>query len=189
MEIPRSIHLGSNDGRLLLRPYELLDAAEMYDAVNTSRAELSPWMDWCTPGYAIRDTRDWLKSLPAAWERRDIFGFGIFDAATNQFLGGCGLSHIQWDYKLGNLGYWVRSDRTRQGIATQAAIAVARFGIEILSLRRIEIVVAVDNTASRRVAEKTGARFEGVLRNRIKIGDRNVDAAMYSLIPGDFETI
>jgi RimJ/RimL family protein N-acetyltransferase len=37
------------------------------------------------------------------------------------------------------------------------------------------------------VAEKTGATFEGILRNRIKIGDRNLDAAMHSLIPGDFE--
>jgi RimJ/RimL family protein N-acetyltransferase len=36
------------------------------------------------------------------------------------------------------------------------------------------------------VAEKTGARFEGILRKRLKLGDRNIDAAMYSLIPDDF---
>jgi len=33
----------------------------------------------------------------------------------------------------------------------------------ILSLRRLELLVAIDNVASRRVAEKIGATFEGVL--------------------------
>ena len=32
-----------------------------------------------------------------------------------------------------------------------------------MGLRRLELPVAVDNVASRRVAEKAGARFEGVL--------------------------
>ncbi len=186
MDIPRTIHLSSNDGRLLLRPYEVSDAADMYEAVIASRSELSPWMDWCTPQYAIQDTREWLQSLPDAWKQGEIYGFGIFDAGTEQFVGGCGLNHILWDYKLANLGYWVRSERTREGIATRAAIVVARFGIEKLGLRRVEIIAAVENAASRRVAEKTGAQFEGILRNRIKIGDQNLDTAMYSLIPDDF---
>jgi ribosomal-protein-serine acetyltransferase len=187
MNIPRSIHLNSSDGRLLLRPYELDDAPEIYEAVIISKTELSPWMDWCTPQYSIQDTRDWLLTLPGAWGRREIYGFAVLNAVTQQFLGGCGLSHFQWDYKLANLGYWVRSDRTAEGIATEAALTVARFGIEGLGLRRVEIIVAMDNSASRRVAEKTGAKFEGILRNRIKIGDRNFDAAMHSLIPDDFE--
>jgi ribosomal-protein-serine acetyltransferase len=186
MAISRSIRLNSNDARLLLRPYELSDAENVFAAVIASRADLSPWMDWCTPQYSIEDTRHWLESLPAAWERREIFGFGVFDAGTEQFVGGCGLNHIQWDYKLGNLGYWVRSERTKEGIATQAALTVARFGLESLGLRRVEIIAATINGASRRVAEKTGARFEGVLRKRIKIGDRNLDAAMYSLVDDDF---
>ena len=143
MDIPRSIHLRSSDGRLLLRPYELADAAEMCQAVIASRAELSPWMDWCIPQYAIQDTRQWLKSLPGAWERREIYGFGVFDAGNEQFLGGCGLNHILWDYKLANLGYWVRSERTRDGIATQAAITVA--------------AVRADNGSARTVPSRAGS--------------------------------
>lgn len=187
MGIPRDVRLRSPDGRLLLRPYELDDADALFEAVDFSRAELAPWMDWCTPDYAIADTRAWLPKHPEAWERKELFGFVILDASDETVLGGCGLNNIIWSYRIANLGYWVRSDRTREGVATAAAVAVARFGLEQLDLRRIEIVVAVGNTASRRVAEKTGARFEGVLRNRIKIGDRSLDAAMHSLIPEDFE--
>jgi hypothetical protein len=70
-------------------------------------------------------------------------------------------------------------------VATEAAILVAQFGFQELGLRRVEIVTGVENSASRRVAEKASAHFEGILRRRIKLGDRNIDAAMYSLIPED----
>jgi len=62
-----------------------------------------------------------------------------------------------------NVGYWVRTGQTGQGIATAAVRRVARFGFEDLGLRRLELLVAVDNLASRRVAEKVGATFEGIL--------------------------
>jgi ribosomal-protein-serine acetyltransferase len=62
-----------------------------------------------------------------------------------------------------NVGYWVRTGHTGQGIATAAVRLVARFGFEDLGLLRLELLIAVDNPASRRVAEKVGATFEGVL--------------------------
>ncbi|MGD2050324.1 MAG: GNAT family N-acetyltransferase [Chloroflexota bacterium] len=108
MNISRAIELKSNEGHLLLRPYEFDDAATIYEAVNVSREELAPWMDWCTPEYTIRDTKKWLEGLPAAWERGELFGFGIFDGTTGQFLGGCGLNRILWGYRMANLTYWVR---------------------------------------------------------------------------------
>ena len=72
-------------------------------------------------------------------------------------------------------------------MATEATILLATFGFKELGLRRIEIVTDIENKASRRVAEKAGAQFEGILRKRLKFGDRNIDAAMYSLIPEDYE--
>jgi ribosomal-protein-serine acetyltransferase len=62
-----------------------------------------------------------------------------------------------------NVGYWVRTRQTGQGIATAAVRLIARFGFEDLGLRRLELFIAVDNVASRRLAEKVGATFEGVL--------------------------
>lgn len=186
MTLNRDVKLTTDSGRLILRPYVLDDASAIFEAVDCSRAELEPWMDWCTPEYSIEDALAWLRHLPAAWRAEEIFGFGVFGGERGQFLGGCGLSNILWPYRLANLGYWIRSDRTGEGIATEAARRVARFGVEVLGLRRIEIVAAEHNHASRRVAVKTGATFEGILRNRIKVGDRSLDAAMYSLIPEDF---
>ena len=46
-----------------------------------------------------------------------------------------------------NLGYWVRTDATRRGIATAATRRLARWAFEALGLRRVEIVIAPGNAA------------------------------------------
>ncbi|MGL5096173.1 MAG: GNAT family N-acetyltransferase, partial [Planctomycetia bacterium] len=50
------------------------------------------------------------------------------------------------------------------------------------NLVRLEIVAAVDNHASRRVAEKAGAVFEGIARRRLLVHGASHDAAVYSLV-------
>ena len=60
---------------------------------------------------------------------------------------------------------------------------MAAYGFEKLGLTRLEIVAAEQNARSRKVAEKAGARFEGILHNRLVIRGVAIPAAMYSLIP------
>ncbi len=86
---------------------------------------------------------------------------------------------------MANLGYWVRTGKAGQGIATAATLLCARFAFEDLGMQRVEISIAIENEASCRVAEKAGATKEGVLRNRLKLLDRQHDAYMYSLIPSE----
>lgn len=68
----------------------------------------------------------------------------------------------------------------------RAAKLIARFAFEKANLIRTEIVIAVGNDASKRVAEKVGAHYEGVLLNRMVIGTEIRDAHMFSLLPSDF---
>ena len=86
------------------------------------------------------------------------------------------------------MGYWVRSTHAGRGIATTAARLASGYAFANLGLARIEIVALPDNVASRRVAEKLGARFECIARNRLQFGDETRDAAMYSLVPDDLRT-
>jgi RimJ/RimL family protein N-acetyltransferase len=95
------------------------------------------------------------------------------------------LNQFNHDHNFANLGYWVRSDSTGRGIATASALLAAHLGFEDLGLHRIEIVAAVENVASRKVAEKTKAKREGVSRNRLLLHNRPQDAVMYSLVVAD----
>ncbi|MBI4220354.1 MAG: GNAT family N-acetyltransferase, partial [Chloroflexi bacterium] len=109
----------------------------------------------------------------------------ITDARTGQFLGGCGLNGLDPTNRRANLFYWVRSSATGRGVATAAVKLLARYGFERMELLRIEILVEVGNDASKRVAEKSGARFEGTLRNRLYHQGRVRDSYLFSLILSD----
>jgi len=172
------------DEDIILRPFRLSDATQLYRAVQESLNELKPWMSWATDGYTEMTAREYITIARARWEEHTFYAFAI--ARTEEILGACTLSSIHAIYHFCNLGYWVRSSCHGQGIAGRAAKLAARFAFEHLGLIRVEIVIGVGNHASIRVAEKIGAHDEGVLLNRMVVGNSIYDAHMYSLLPSDF---
>src|SRR5215216_252545 len=174
------------DGIVVMRPFHLQDADETFAAVRESLADLKPWMSFAHDGYSIQETKQFIRITRARWAEGTLFAFVIIDAKSGSIIGGCSLSHIHPVYHLCNLGYWVRTSRRGEGIAVRATRLAAGYAFEKLGLIRVEIIMAVDNTASRRVAEKAGAHYEGVLHNRMVVGREIYDAHMYSLIPQDF---
>jgi ribosomal-protein-serine acetyltransferase len=173
------------DGTLILRPLERGDRDAMYAAVMESFAEVSPWLPWCHPGYGIADTESFIESCITAWAQQAHFPFAIFDATTGQYLGGIGVNHIERINRLASIGYWVRTSATRRGVAPRAVRLVGRFAFETLKLSRLEIFARPQNAASQRVAQKSGAKFEAIARNRMVQHGQAYDAALYSLIPSD----
>jgi len=174
------------DGGITLRPFQPEDAQAIFAAVHESLPELGPWMGWAHDGYSRQEAEDFIAITRARWEENTLFAFAITDAKTGSVVGGCSLSHLHPVYHLCNVGYWVRTSRRGEGIAGRAAKLAARFGFENAGLIRAEIVIAVGNEKSIRVAEKIGAHYEGILLNRMVIGKAINDAHMYSLLPSDF---
>ena len=176
----------TTDGVILMRRFHVRDAEELFTAVHESLNELKPWMSWAHDRYSLDEAKDFIRITRSRWDEGTLFAFVITDAQSGVVLGGCSLSHIHPVYHLCNLGYWVRTSRRGEGIAVRATRLAARYAFEKIGLVRVEVVMAVDNTASRRVAEKAGAHYEGILRNRMVVGKDIYDAHMYSLIPSDF---
>jgi RimJ/RimL family protein N-acetyltransferase len=164
-----------------LRPYTLNDCTDVYEAVRESLAELIPWMPWCHPEYSIDETQTWLETQVDAFHQGSEFEFAMV-SKTGRYLGGCGLNRIDRINRVANLGYWVRSGATGRGVATAAVRQLYGWGLRHTDLVRFEILIAVENRASRRVAEKAGAHPEGILRNRVLLQGMPHDAAVYSLI-------
>ncbi len=79
----------------------------------------------------------------------------------DRFIGRCGLLPWELDGKFEvEVAYLIDKDLWGQGLGTEAATGVLRYATETLGLKRLICLVEKRNTASIRVAEKIGMRFE-----------------------------
>ena len=164
-----------------IRPLTAIDAEKLLEAVRESYTEVSPWMVWCRQDYSMEHATDWIRSTLDGHANGSSYEFGVFDS-HGAFAGVCGINHINHTDRFANLGYWCRTSLTHQGLTPDAVRAVAAWAFAHTDLNRLEIVVAVGNYRSMRVAEKVDAHREGVLRKRMMVGGRTSDAIMFSLV-------
>lgn len=174
---PRSEVTGRD---LVLRRYTPDMAPLLFEAARESIGDMHPWMPWCHADLVIGECREWLASRAPQWRADVAYDFAIFEG--ERYLGGCGLNQVRRRDGVANLGYWVRSSASGRGVATRVVGMLAAFGFADLALHRIELMMSVKNERSRRVAEKSGAVFEGVLHSRLRLYDESHDARLYSLL-------
>lgn len=163
-----------------LRPYVAEDAEALWQAARESIAEVQPWLPWCHADYSMADALAWTSRAALAAEPGE-HAFAIV-GPDGRFLGGCGINQINRVHRLANLGYWVRTSATGRGVAREAVRQLAEFAFRNTDLVRLEVVCAVGNVRSQRVAEAAGAVREGVLRSRLLLRGEPVDAVMFSLV-------
>jgi RimJ/RimL family protein N-acetyltransferase len=163
-----------------IRLYQQGDAEHMPPAVRESVVEMSPWLGWCHPQYSLDEARSWVTAQEELAKQGLAYAFGIW--SEGRYVGGCGINQINKANRFANLGYWVRTSAMGRGVAPAAVRLVAEHAFRETDLIRLEIVCAVGNLRSQRVAEKVGALREGVLRNRLLLPSGPSDAVMFSLV-------
>lgn len=168
---------------LILRPYVDADAEAFTAAALESVVTVGRWMPWCSSEFSKQHALDWFAACLAFQAEGSAFEYGMFCRHSGDFLGGAGLNQIVWHNRCCNLGYWVRQSRQGQGIASRCVRALSTYAFEQLKLYRVEIVVAVGNLASEKVAVKSGAVRESIARNRLYLRDQPTPAHIFSLVP------
>jgi RimJ/RimL family protein N-acetyltransferase len=174
-----------SDGVITIRPFEPEDVPSFFAAIRASAQVLGRWMPWCHADYSMDEAKAWLATCQAAWSQGASYPFLIIGPESHEVMGSVDINQINRDHNFGNIGYWVASAYSGKGIATAAVKLVTQFGFTEASFARLEIVTQVENIASRRVAEKVGAKLECIARNRLVGWGKSHDAAVYSLIPAD----
>jgi len=108
-----------------------------------------------------RETREQFERISTSYRER---GFGLWATihkADNCFIGRCGLiAQTVGGVPEIEIGYALRRAYWGRGLATEAAIASRQFGFEKVGCDRLIAIIAPDNFASQRVAQKTGLTYE-----------------------------
>jgi RimJ/RimL family protein N-acetyltransferase len=111
--------------------------------------------------------------------------FAVVDAAETSFLG-LGLAFgIDREGRQLELGYVVAPDARGRGVATRTLELLTEWAFSELSALRIELWISADNSASKRVAERAGYRYEGTLRSFHFKQGRREDFEVWSRLPTD----
>ena len=173
--------------RLVLRPFRRRDVDPMVEAVRASLPELGQWLPWPHARYDRVDATRFVRDSMRSWREQRAYDFAIRGHENPDLhLGNVSIWFTSRQFRVGEIGYWVRSDVTGQGVATEATAAMLALGFGSLDMHRITLRIAVGNASSERVAEKLGFSHEGVLREVIKVGDRWVDHSIFSLLASEY---
>jgi len=135
--------------------------------------------------YAVRDARNFLSKANKDFRSRRSIIFAISILPGRKLCGVVGMDVVE-AHSHAELGYFIGVPFWGKGYTTEAASAVVEFGFEKLHLHRIHARCFAGNTASKRVLEKIGMRYEGQSRQHIKKWDRFVDSENYGMLAEEF---
>jgi RimJ/RimL family protein N-acetyltransferase len=112
-------------------------------------------------------------------------GFAIEDAATAVFLGLALAPAIDREARTAELGYIVARAARGRGVASAALRLLTDWAFSELGVLRLELLIGVENVASKRIAERCGYEREGVLRSIHVKQDVREDTEIWSRLAVD----
>lgn len=169
--------------RLLVRPLTGADTPEV-TAVFADR-QTRRWMSLPSP-YTDADAKMWCTWMAAERRTRgDGDHYGIVQRDDDRLVGLLWTKRTDWGTRSTEISYAVAPDARGFGYTAEAADALAVDLILEHRFHRVELRVAAGNVASRRVAEKAGFVYEGLLRNAGVVESGRVDLSVWSLVPAD----
>jgi len=164
IDVPELVHTE----RFILRRPAPGDGPKLNAAICASIDDLKPWMPWAQKAPTPDESESYCRRMVASWALRHDLPLFIIERMNTgeegEVLGATGLHRINWDVRSFEIGYWRRSGFASRGVITESIRGVAGMAFTALGARRVEIRMDENNRASRRVAERAGFTFEGLLR-------------------------
>jgi [ribosomal protein S5]-alanine N-acetyltransferase len=170
--------------RLRLRPFIDADAGDLF-ALHSSAHVLRYWdaPPWSEPARAER--------FIAACRQMADEGSGtrlaIDRGSDGTFIGWCGLTRWNPDFRSASMGYCYDSAAWGHGYATEAARAVLQWAFDSLPLNRVQAETDTRNAASARVLEKLGFVLEGTLREDCVVNGEVSDSWVFGLLRREWQ--
>jgi RimJ/RimL family protein N-acetyltransferase len=132
----------------------------MLIAIEESMPELEQWMSWAQQTPSARGLHEILRQGEIDFHADRGWDYTILDTQSRDVVGSAGL-HRTDDPERFEIGYWVRTSRTRRGVASSATHAIISAATTYLDAAR-QIVIRMDraNLASASIPRKLGFRLE-----------------------------
>jgi RimJ/RimL family protein N-acetyltransferase len=173
--------------RLVIRCWDPADAPLAKEAIDSSLEHLREWMPWAhAEPTTLEQKVQLLRLFRGKFDLDQDAVYGIFDREERRVVGGTGM-HPRVGDDASEIGYWIRSDATGKGLATESTAAVTRVGFEIAGFDRIEIRCDPANVRSAAIPKRLGYVHEATLRGRLRNElDEPRDAMVFTMFAEDY---
>jgi RimJ/RimL family protein N-acetyltransferase len=171
--------------RLHVRPLEADDAAGVAQVFGDRQTQR--WLPF-PKEYGGIEAKSWCTEMAA--ERRDSGAgdhYGVVRREDGALVGCLWTKRTDWVSRVTEIAYAVAPVARGYGVAAEAVDALAIALLLEHSFQRVELRVAPGNVASRRVAEKAGFTYDGLLRNAGHVHSGRVDLEVWSLVAADLK--
>ena len=164
IDLPTSIETE----RLLMRPPRAGDGAALHPALVETLPQLRRFLaslPWVAGEQTPESAETWCRNAESNFIARRDLPFLLFEKTTGQLVGASGLHRTVWTTPKTEVGYWVRTSRSRQGFVSEAVEGITRYAFRHIGAVRVELFTDEENHESRRVAERCGFTLEAILRH------------------------
>ncbi|MFJ4978968.1 GNAT family N-acetyltransferase [Streptomyces coeruleorubidus] len=172
--------LATDDG-ILLRPWRAGDAPAVYEVFQDP--VMHQWH--ARSADSEQEVAGWIRDWHQAWEEGREAQWAVVDADSGRLLGRVALREIRLDDGVAEVAYWTVPAARGRGVAARATTALVRWALDEIGFHRLELLHAVRNEASCRVASRTGFALEGTKRSAILHPDGWHDMHLHARVRGD----
>jgi ribosomal-protein-alanine N-acetyltransferase len=167
-------------GDVKLRIAKMRDSKPLEKLILGNRAWLRPW-EATNPGAPNSfDVRSQLRGLIRQLD--DESGMPFVIEVQGVVQGQLNVANILYgSVSSAVIGYWVSPEVAGRGVAPKSVALVTDYLMNQVGLHRVEIDVRPENTASLRVIEKLGFRYEGIKQRYIHINGDWRDHYIFAL--------
>ncbi|MEB5686636.1 GNAT family N-acetyltransferase [Mammaliicoccus lentus] len=147
----------------------------------TSLPEVAKYQTWDPLTY--EETEEFVQTLLNRDE--DWMYNVIVDADTDNVIGAIQLISDKKNNS-GEIEFTIHPEYWSNGIATDVARTIVKYGFKVLKLNRIWASTDINNTVSEIVLQKLKMRHEAILRQNIKLKDGYRDTLVYSILKDEY---
>jgi RimJ/RimL family protein N-acetyltransferase len=165
--------------RCLLRPLSHDDGPALL-RLHSDPEAMRYWS--CAPWQALEEAQAYLEKDRRQRAAGEFLRLAIERRREGDVIGTCDLFEFEPESRRAEIGYGLVRQAWHQGYAAEAVGRLLDYGFDELALNRVEADIDPRNTASARLLERLGFRFEGRLAERWIVAGEVSDSAIYGLI-------
>ncbi|MFG3199407.1 GNAT family N-acetyltransferase [Streptomyces sp. NPDC048208] len=166
---------------LRLRPWRAEDAPAVHAAFQDP--VLHQWHGRSCD--SEEEAAGWIEAWHAEWAGESGAQWAVVRADTGELRGRAALREIRLRDGVAEVAYWTVTRARGQGVAKHATDALVRWALEETGFNRLELMHAMANEASCRVATKAGFAVEGTRRRALLHPDGWHDMHLHARLRAD----